>query len=142
MIEVDMTLIVLGTLHHYNSDIKNKYASENYIYISKKILHMYEIHTGCTIEGKIIEINPAVDRDKQTEVAMPDLNIMSGLKVNLIYFEGEGEKDYLFISKILWSKLVGFAIFPEEYELKFELNTVACGWKKTKLFNKGTVIDK
>ncbi len=137
-----MTLIVIGILHHYNSDIKDKRASENYINISKKILQMYSMHTGCIVSGKISEINPAVDSDKLTEVAMPDLNIMNGLKVNLIYFEGEGEKDYLFLSKILWSKLVGFAIFPEEYELKIELNLVACGWKKVKLFSKGTVIDK
>jgi len=138
-----MTLILIGILHHYNSGIRNKYASENYVNISKKILqYNYEIHAGCIIKGKITEVNQAIENNNPTEIVMPDRNIISGLKVDLIYFEGEEDKDYLFLSKSLWSKIVGFAIFPEEYEIKFELNYMECGWKRIKLFNKGTVIDK
>jgi hypothetical protein len=137
-----MTLIVIGILHHYNSEIQNKTTSANYINVSKKILEMYNVHSGCLVAGAITDINRAADQEKQTDVAMPDLGILNGTKVNMVLFEGDGDKDYLFFSKFVWNKMVGFAIFPEEYEIKLELNTIICGWKKYKLFNKGTVIDK
>ncbi len=137
-----MSLIVIGVLHKYNSEIKSKESSDNYINVTKKILQMYKIKSGCLINGRIDEINSAVDRDKQIEVAMPNLESISGMHVDMIYVEGEGEKDYLFFQNKDWNKLVNFAIFPEEYEIKFEFSTISCGFRKIKLFNKGIVIDK
>ncbi len=137
-----MTLIVIGILHHYNSEIENKKASAYYINVSKKILQMYNVHSGCLLSATITEINKAVDADKQTDSAMPDLGMLYGTKVNMILFDGDRDKDYLFFPKFIWKKLVEFAIFPEEYEIKLESNSITCGLKKYKLFNKGTVVDK
>ncbi|KQB34763.1 MULTISPECIES: hypothetical protein [Acidiplasma] len=135
-----MTLIVMGILHHLNLNTSIEHASENFVYVSKKILQMYSIKSGCVVNGKLVEINPATDNP--TEVAMPDLSSITGLKVGMLYYVGEGEKDYLFFPLKTWNKLVDFAIFPEEYELKFEFYNVACKFRKYNLFNKGTVIDK
>lgn len=55
---------------------------------------MYSIKSGCVVNGKLVEINPATDNP--TEVAMPDLSSITGLKVGMLYYVGEGEKDYLF----------------------------------------------
>lgn len=135
-----MTLVLTGILHHFNSEIKNKNISENYVNISKKILkYNYKIHDGCIVRGEITEINQAAGDTRESEMPREALN---HLNVGLIYFEGKDDKDYLFLTKKLWNEIVGFAILPEEYELTLELDSIECGWRKTKLFDKGRVTDK
>ena len=140
---VPMTLIVEGVIHHLDSEISHKLASRTYLSISKKVIgYTYNAVSGSLASGRISDVSPYLDRDKLTESAVPKFDNVIGMKIDTVFFPGKDDKDFLFISARNWLILKEYAIFPEEYTMRLELNTLTVKHKKYKLYSKGTVIDR
>ncbi len=140
---VTMTLIVEGVIHHLDSEISHKMASNTYLSISKKVIgYTYNAVSGSIASGRIADVSPYMDRDRLTEAAVPKLENIVGMKIDTVFFPGKDDKDFLFISIKNWLVLKEYALFPEEYSMRLELNTLSVKHKKYKLYSKGTVVDK
>jgi hypothetical protein len=138
-----MTLIVDGVIHHLDSDISHKLASKTYLSISKKVIgYTYNAVSGSIASGRVADISPSMDRDRVTETAVPKLDNLIGMKIDTIFFPGKEDMDFLFISAKNWLVLKEYALFPEEYSMRIELNTLVVKHKKYKLYSKGTVVYK
>ncbi|WP_393970748.1 hypothetical protein OXIME_000980 [Oxyplasma meridianum] len=143
VIQPSMTLIIDGVIHHLDSDLSHKLASKTYLSIPKKVIGFtYNAVSGSIASGRLTDISPCLERDRATEIAVPKLESLIGMKIDTIYFPGKEDFDFLFISAKNWEILKEYALFPEEYSVRLELNTLVVKHKKYKLYSKGTVVYK
>ncbi len=138
-----MSLIVKTVLRLSEKAIENQEASKVYLKVPKKVLSMYDIKPGCTINGAVENVNRLMQYDNdgipEIRTEAKDYSSITGTKLKMYFYNGSEDSDYLFFPKQFSVKLTSYAIFPDDYLIKIQLDNIACGWKHIKLYSETQV---
>jgi hypothetical protein len=140
-----MGLTVRTLIRLSDHEIDNEIASKVYINVPKKVLEMYTIKPGCLLNGTIQQITKFVDENEtlnpQIRTGPKDLSQIVGTKIRMVFYAGasDTDRDYLFFPKPIAVKLTSYAVFPNDYIIKMNFDSIICGWKHTKLFSETSV---
>ncbi|GGM79173.1 hypothetical protein GCM10007108_16740 [Thermogymnomonas acidicola] len=138
-----MSLLILDTLRYFDGEINENKVSRLCVTVAKKLLgQAYNIPNYAMVSGRIQEISVSPDTERVTEALVAGRERLNGSKFEGFFLSsGSGQRDYLLFTPKLASTLREYAIFPEEYEMKIEVEVVSFKMKKLKVYTKGTVID-
>ncbi len=136
-----MSLILKSVLHYTDGMIKDKSASNLYLFVHpSKLKGPYGLMPLSRVSGIIVSAEPS-KANEEDESYNSMYEAVSGIPISMIFHPAYETRDFLYITKHTSQQLSKVGIVPNDYTLTVEITNVKSGLLSRKVYPKAQVHD-